>query len=215
MKKKLVIGMAALAMIGTLAVGGTLAWLTDSESTSSVVTVGNVNIAWFEKSASQESFTEITDGTGIQYGSDAPVTPGATLTKETKVKNTGKNGAYIRAKINYKEKQENGEYVVKEKPDYITYELKNNTNWKQKGDYYYYMEILGRNSETDLLLEGITISGEATNDDLADKDFSVTLVAEAIQSDNTGVTLSGDPTADVETLSNFFTGKMIKEYEEK
>ena len=42
MKKKLVLSLAAAALVGTLAVGGTLAWFTDTETATNVVTTGNV-----------------------------------------------------------------------------------------------------------------------------------------------------------------------------
>ena len=43
MKKKYALALAAAAMVGTLAVGGTLAWFTDTETATNVVTMGNVD----------------------------------------------------------------------------------------------------------------------------------------------------------------------------
>ena len=44
MKKKVALTAAAVAMVGTLAVGGTLAWFTDTETATNVVTMGEVDI---------------------------------------------------------------------------------------------------------------------------------------------------------------------------
>ena len=80
MKKKLVLSLAAAALVGTLAVGGTLAWFTDTETATNVVTTGNVDIAWFEGDGNVEK--KITDKyTGIQFGTETPVTPGQNLDK--------------------------------------------------------------------------------------------------------------------------------------
>ena len=113
MKKKLVLSLAAAALVGTLAVGGTLAWFTDTETATNVVTTGNVDIAWFEGDGNVEK--KITDKyTGIQFGTETPVTPGQNLDKEARIKNEGKNAAYIRAKIVFLE----GENEIS-KPEYM------------------------------------------------------------------------------------------------
>ena len=39
MKKKVALTAAAVALVGTLAVGGTLAWFTDTETATNVVTM--------------------------------------------------------------------------------------------------------------------------------------------------------------------------------
>lgn len=54
------------------------------------ITTGNVDIAWFEGDGNVEK--KITDKyTGIQFGTETPVTPGQNLDKEARIKNEGKN----------------------------------------------------------------------------------------------------------------------------
>ena len=49
MKKKLVLSLAAAALVGTLAVGGTLAWFARMlRRQRTWLTTGNVDTAWFE-----------------------------------------------------------------------------------------------------------------------------------------------------------------------
>ena len=67
MKKKLVLSLAAAALVGTLAVGGTLAWFTDTETATNVVTTGNVDIAWFEGDGNVEKKMCIRDRGGTAY----------------------------------------------------------------------------------------------------------------------------------------------------
>ena len=179
MKKKLVLSLAAAALVGTLAVGGTLAWFTDTETATNVVTTGNVDIAWFEGDGNVEK--KITDKyTGIQFGTETPVTPGQNLDKEARIKNEGKNAAYIRAKIVFLE----GENEIS-KPEYMDI-IGRNSNWEEGDDgYYYYKDIVTPGNWTEKIMTDITIDpAKANNENFADKE--VRLDAEAIQSDNLG-----------------------------
>ena len=181
MKKKLVLSLAAAALVGTLAVGGTLAWFTDTETATNVVTTGNVDIAWFEGDGNVEK--KITDKyTGIQFGTETPVTPGQNLDKEARIKNEGKNAAYIRAKIVFLE----GENEIS-KPEYMDI-IGRNSNWEEGDDgYYYYKDIVTPGNWTEKIMTDITIDpAKANNENFADKEITVRLDAEAIQSDNLG-----------------------------
>ncbi len=63
-KKKIAIAIAAAALAGTCAIGGTLAWLTDAAAKTNTFTVGDVDV----------SITETT--------SDYKILPGATIAKD-------------------------------------------------------------------------------------------------------------------------------------
>ena len=65
MKKKLVLSLAAAAMVGTLAVGGTLAWFTDTETATNVVTTGHVDISVMEKDKADKEYT-VQDDAGLK-----------------------------------------------------------------------------------------------------------------------------------------------------
>lgn len=181
MKKKLVLSLAAAALVGTLAVGGTLAWFTDTEIATNVVTTGNVDIAWYESDGNSEKKIT-TDYTGIQFGKDTPVTPGQNLVKEARIKNEGKNDAYIRAKIVF---LEDGEET--QKPEYLDM-IGKDGDWEDGNDgYYYYAEIVKTTDYTKKIMTGIKINPDkANNDNFTDKEITVRLDAEAVQSDNLG-----------------------------
>lgn len=93
MKKKLALTAAAAALVGTLAVGGTLAWFTDTETATNVVTTGNVDITLSENGGEDG---DIITGSGLRYEN---ITPGKEYTKVVTVDNVGKNDAYVRATV--------------------------------------------------------------------------------------------------------------------
>ena len=202
MRRKVALTAAAVAMVGTLAVGGTLAWFTDTETATNVVTTGNVDIAWYEKGETGEF--EKMDGDGLQFGDTTPVTPGAKLTKKAKIKNEGKNSAYIRARIT----------VADDVKDIVKFELADNMWVDGEDGYYYYKGIVAPEEETKLLIDSLTISAEAGNEKTDIAKASVELVAEAIQSDN--IVLSDGLPADVTNVADLkevFKGKTIVDYE--
>ena len=101
MKKKLALTAAAVALVGTLAVGGTLAWFTDTETATNVITTGYVDVkitepdpmATVEKDGYSTSYNATT---GIQYSN---VTPGTKLKKAPTVTYIGPTNAYVRYKV--------------------------------------------------------------------------------------------------------------------
>ena len=203
MRRKVALAAAAVAMVGTLAVGGTLAWFTDTETATNVVTTGNVDIAWYERDDTGD-FNKM-DGDGLEFGEDTPVTPGAELTKEAKIKNEGKNAAYIRAKITVDEKV----------ADIVKFDIASD-KWENGEDgYYYYKEIVAPNGgETELLIDSLTISTTAGNEKTNIVKAGVHLFAEAIQSDN--IVLNDGQPADVMSVADLkevFDGKGIVDYE--
>jgi len=76
--KKLILMGVSLALIGALALSGTLAYLTDRDSEANVFTVGDVRIDLQET-----------------YAQNSQLMPGINVTKEVKVKNTGTNDAWV------------------------------------------------------------------------------------------------------------------------
>lgn len=93
MKKKIV-ALCLCVALAVVAIGGaTLAYFTDTKTANNTFTMGNVQIKLDE--------TNINDPDGDRVTSNAyNVYPGAVVTKDPIVHNTGKNGAYIRATVN-------------------------------------------------------------------------------------------------------------------
>ena len=94
MTKKKILALALVAVIAITAIAGaSLAYFTDTKTAENTFTMGNVKIVLDE--------TDITNPEGDRVTRNAyDVYPGAVVTKDPIVHNTGKNGAYIRATVN-------------------------------------------------------------------------------------------------------------------
>lgn len=216
MKKKLVLSLAAAAMVGTLAVGGTLAWFTDTETATNVVTTGNVNISWFEGETTDDLVEITKDYEGMQFGigeGEKPVVPGQNLDKTAVVRNEGKNPAYIRAEIVIEDGNGN---KITDKEELALLKIEGtDPKWVKNADgYYYYQDIVtekgtGDTSQTKVIVTDVKVKSTATNDDLANKNYKIRLVAEAVQSDALG--------AGVDTCEKAFgmEGLSISKYKEE
>ena len=92
-KKRFVAILLCVTLVALAAIGATFAYLTDSKTVNNTFTMGNVKITLDE--------TNVNDPTGDRVTSNAyNVYPGAVVTKDPIVHNTGKNAAYIRATVN-------------------------------------------------------------------------------------------------------------------
>lgn len=93
MKKKVALTAAAVALVGTLAVGGTLAWFTDTEEATNVVTMGEVDITLKEDGG--QDGNGVTGQNGLSYEN---IMPGDNFKKTVTIKNL-EAAAYVRATI--------------------------------------------------------------------------------------------------------------------
>ena len=87
-KKKILVLALTLAMVAILAVGGSLAYLTDTKTATNTFTVGNVKIELVEKNADDTTFT---DNQTLLPGSKTE----NNIAKKVTVKNIGNNDAYM------------------------------------------------------------------------------------------------------------------------
>ena len=92
-KKRFVAILLCVTLVALAAIGATFAYLTDTKTVDNTFTMGNVAIKLDE--------TNVNDPTGARVTSNEyNVYPGAVVTKDPIVHNTGKNAAYIRATVN-------------------------------------------------------------------------------------------------------------------
>lgn len=87
-KKKMVIAAAACAMIGVMAIGGTMAYLTDMESATNTFTIGKVQIDLEEPNYPGNESAEVKN-----------IVPNQIIKKDPKVENTGNNDAIVFLKV--------------------------------------------------------------------------------------------------------------------
>ena len=92
-KKRFVAILLCVTLVALAAIGATFAYLTSTATVNNTFTMGNVKITLDE--------TNVNDPTGARVTSNEyNVYPGAVVTKDPTVHNTGKNAAYIRATVN-------------------------------------------------------------------------------------------------------------------
>lgn len=123
----------ALALVLTLSVGGTIAYLiTDTRPVENTFTPGNVACEVIEKF-------------------------NGTAKSDVKIKNTGNTDAYIRAAIVVTWQNADGKVLAEVPQENVDYTLSINTNgWGKKGDYYYCTTAGSPNTQTSVLINSCT-----------------------------------------------------------
>lgn len=97
-KKNAVIAIASCALLGAMAVGGTMAYLTDSEKQVNEFTFGTVQVDLVEATFSDTAKTDIDASTNVAKYKTALV-PYATAPKDPKIVNTGTESAVVFLKV--------------------------------------------------------------------------------------------------------------------
>ena len=87
-KKQMVMAAAACAMMGVMAIGGTMAYLTDSETATNTFTIGQVKIDLEEPEYAKLTETQKKD-----------LVPNQIVAKDPQVENTGVNDAIVFSKV--------------------------------------------------------------------------------------------------------------------
>lgn len=91
-KKRFVAILLCVTLVALAAIGATFAYLTDTKTVNNTFTMGNVKITLDETNVNDPEGDRVTSNTYNVY-------PGAVVTKDPIVHNTGKNGAYVRAVV--------------------------------------------------------------------------------------------------------------------
>lgn len=199
MKKKLTAVALIVCMLAIMLVGASLAYFTDTETADNTFTVGSVEIELNEPAWK---------ATGEK---DAPqVYPGEKLDKDPQVKNIGENPCLVRIKVEGLDSLK--DYCKEKAADadkLITIEGLNTTDWKQEGDYYYYLKPLDKDATTPALFAGIRMPYSLENlPEGTTNDFGVKVTAEAVQAQGAFPSYStiadGISEAELATVVSFF-----------
>lgn len=202
MKKKVALTAAAVALVGTLAVGGTLAWFTDTETATNVVTMGKVDILLKEDGGTDVN--KVTSPEGLEYKN---VMPEDKFQKAVSIENKG-NDAYVRVKIvvsgndvilnslvdkkvvdSKKEPNKDNDITFLKKVDINFNAL--DLNWTKgaiNGEDVCYAYVptflLSDNKTEETIFDKIQIPGAEWGNEYVDQKFNIKVVADAIQSKN-------------------------------
>ena len=180
MKKKLTLIVTCVALVAAIAVGGTLAWFTDSKDVTNTVTFGNVKIDLTEPQFSQNN----------PNNTISNVAPGQTITKDPTIKNTGNNPCWIRVRIDATLDGKPVDLAFKndvanDSNNDKVYTDMEKGNWEKRTDgYFYWKSRLDSNGELKVFNEA-TIPGKWDND-TAKGELKITVKAEALQATNNG-----------------------------
>ncbi|MBQ8649277.1 MAG: hypothetical protein IJ470_04330 [Clostridia bacterium] len=208
-KQKVLVISLAVCLIAILSLGS-LAWFSDSDTVTNTFMMADstedpdklfsVNIYETKLDENGNLTTEITgDGEGNTYKA---ILPGATLSKDPTVKNTGKYDQWVRIKVTLTnasvwQKALAAHNITDLATIFGGYE---DTAWTRgetiedtKADtltYVYYFNYRLVPEQTAILFTSITIPKELTREDMifTGGKFDLSVKAEAIQADNTGDT---------------------------
>jgi len=144
--KKILALVACLSLVASLAIGGSIAYLTASDSVENTFTIGNVSIDINEN--------------GFQKGEE--LKPGYPTTKTVTIKNTGDNDAYVWATIVVEPEVARTNNIIE-----LNYKNSTANDWIEKGNntFLYRTKLNGADSdavspvyETSELLESVTLN---------------------------------------------------------
>lgn len=205
MKKKVVLGVAAVALGALLAVGGTLAWFTDTETATNVITTGLVDISLTESVPTDPvgGSVEKNENGGYSY---AGITPGSVLDKKPEVSLVNNsNDAWVRVQV---EATADSADVDLTKMVY----MKDNTVVEPElvdGKLYFYCpDVLSLGgTSTYVPFDKVSFPGADFGNEFANAKIDIVLTAEAIQFDNLNAAdvkaaFAGQTIAGLETEAN-------------
>lgn len=187
MKKKITAIFLCVALVAIAIVGASLAYFTDTKTATNTFTMGNVKIVLDETDVKNPTGDRVTSNTYNTY-------PGAVVTKDPIVHNTGKNAAYIRAKVEVKGWETNREKY----PNYVAGELKDSLKYLIDGlgegwslvsataaneDVTFVLKydgVLAAGAKTTAMFQQVKVPAGLTNTDVFG---TITVKADAIQTD--------------------------------
>lgn len=174
LNKKIVLAVASLGLVATMAVGGTLAYFTDTDAKKNEFVLGKVDISLVEDTNDVKA-EKLEDESGINYSN---VMPGDELDKNVDVKvNEDSRDAYIAVKINVVgDFTENEEAVAAP-----TVDVKEDWTKVAEGFYVYKgaEESVAENTVVDVF-DTVSVPTEWTQS----HDFDIEITAYAVQSEN-------------------------------
>ena len=190
MKKKTVALILALVMVFGAAVGGTIAYLTSTDSVKNTFTVGKVAIDLWETDNTK------TDGTKTHTGNTYDkIVPNHTYAKDPTVTvKAGSEESFVRMLVTIDKKAALDEIGFNMNEVFVGYDAakwafageKDNDDDTMTYEFRYATTVTGGDEDIDLpaLFTGVKVPGTLTNEQLASIDgLQINVVAQAIQAD--------------------------------
>lgn len=170
-KKSLVSVLAAVCLIAVVGVGSTLAYFTDSDAATNVVTMGHVDIELDEPQFSAENENNTIEN----------VVPNQQITKDPTITVVaGSESCYLRAAI------EISDSLTAEQAEALLENINVGEDWVLSEDGYFYFQnrVEKADDNQEIVLFDTVVIPETWGNEVADLTFEINITAEAIQADN-------------------------------
>ena len=167
MKKRILL-MALAAILVGCAIGGTMAYYTNQNTATNVITSGNIR-AELQEWADLDMTVPYTDP-------EDSLMPGEDVTKVVTVKNTGGYDAWIRVRV-ATTAQGDGIPTAGELPMSMDF---NTTDWTEKDGWYYYNAALKPAGTTEALFTTVNFP-EAMDNEWQSATFLIDITMQAVQ----------------------------------
>lgn len=183
-KKKLTVLVTSLALVGMIGIGASLAYMTDNDTATNVITMGHVDV----------DLTEPNYPGGNKGGEIDNVKPGDNIIKDPTITvQEGSADTFVRVSINITgltDGQKNQLLETNQNGTYKYFDI-NLSNWKESEGYFYYVGTYAEGQKAGVLKAGQSVElfknvkiPSTWGNEMADKSFNIVVKAEAIQADN-------------------------------
>lgn len=163
--------LAVVATIVTLMSQGSLAFFTTLGRATNVITSGDIDL----------KIHETTDGSNPFPEEGVYVIPGAVVGKQVNIENVGDNPFYLRVRIIYGVDSD-----VLSSDDAFKLNI-DSTNWHYLDGWYYYKDVVEAGETTPYVFSHVEIVGDTVDNSYIGKTLSLTVEAQAVQSENNEV----------------------------
>lgn len=196
--RKILVSLAALALVAALSIGGTIAYLTSNDEVVNTFTVGNVAIKLDEAKANTDG--TLVEGAARVDANSYKLLPGHTYNKDPMVTVlSGSETSYIKMTVTFSKANELDAIFAPTGAELTSiFNGYDAANWIYKGNTknttdntrtyeFWYKEAVGAPTADvalDALFDSITVPGTITNEQLATiAGMTITVNAYAIQAD--------------------------------
>lgn len=200
--RKILVSLAALALVAAISIGGTLAYLTSTQSVKNTFTVGNVSITLDEAKVNKDGAkVEQVDNKEVRTDkNDYHLLPGHTYVKDPTVTvKAGSEPSYVKMTVTFSKADELDAIFAPDGANLTSiFNGYNAGKWIAKGntkdttantrtyEFWYKETVSAPNGDValDALFDSITVPNSITKEQLATiKDMTITVNAYAIQAD--------------------------------
>jgi len=171
--------LALIAMAVTLITQGSLSYFTTAGSATGVVTSGNIRLIIHERTDQGTPFPE----EGVY------IVPGDVVSKQVYIENDCEHPFYLRVKVVYG--VDSKELTADECFDLNI----NQDNWQFVDGWYYFNGVIEPGQITPYVFSRVEIVGSKVDNSYIGKTLTLTVVAQAVQSENNPITDGNEYTA--------------------